>query len=173
MIKYRTARPGIFLSCPGVHFIRPAHILTLDTSGCICHDFFEIPFRFRSISFNRIPSLSNLVPSLSNLVPLLFNLLPSLSNLVPLLFNLAPLLFNRIPSLSNLVPLLFDQVPLSLTGFHYCSTGFAIRLFVHIPADCKSTGTKKLLVRNAPSRSLRDFCSGLLRRTSSFIEIIP
>ena len=145
MIKYRTAWPGIFLSCPGVHFIRPAHILTLDTSGCICHDFFEIPFRFRPISFNRIPSLFNLVP---------------------LLFNLTPLLF-------NLVPLLFDQVPLSLTGFLHRSTGFAIRLFVHIPADCKSTGTKNLPVRNAPSRSLRDFCSGLLRRTSSVIEIIP
>ena len=152
MITYRTARPGIFLSCPAVHFIRPAHILTHDTSGCICHDFFEIPFRFRPISFNRIPSSFNLVP---------------------LLFNLAPLLSNLVPSSSNLVPLLFDQVPLSLTGFLHRSTGFAIRLFVHIPADCKSTGTKNLPVRNAPSRSLRDFCSGLLRRTSSVIEIIP
>ena len=143
MIKYRTARPGIFLSCPGVHFIRPAHILTLDTSGCICHDFFEIPFRFRSISFNRIPSLSNLVPSLSNLVPLLFNLLPSLSNLVPLLFNLAPLLFNRIPSLSNLVPLSFNRI---------CN-----------PVVCSYSGRlqicryENLPVRNAPSDTFGTF----------------
>ena len=88
--------PVFFLSCPGVHFIRPAHILTLDTSGCICHDFFEIPFRFRPISFNRIPSLFNLVPLLFNLAPLLFNRIPSLSNLVPSSFNRIPSSFNRI-----------------------------------------------------------------------------
>ena len=132
MIKYRTARPGIFLSCPGVHFIRPAHILTLDTSGYICHDFFEIPFRFRPIVFNRIPSSFNLVP---------------------LLFNLAPLLFNRIPSLSNLVPSSFNRI---------CN-----------PVVCSYSGRLQICRYETPVRYLRDFCSGLLRRTSSFIEIIP
>ena len=113
---------------------------------------------------------------LRNPFPFSFNFVQPDSFIVQLgsfIVNRIPSLSNLVPSSSNLVPLLFDQVPLSLTGFLHRSTGFAIRLFVHIPADCKSAGTKNLPIRNAPSRSLRDFCSGLLRRTSSFIEIIP